>query len=290
MSNWDVSSVTNMDGMFFGARSFNQDLSKWTVKEPDFSVREEDFKIEPIKTLFKLSKELSEKEYHKKAVDIWKEYIKKIIWKIISGWGNPIYDSETGEEYNNEKFTVQLDDGFVLSYETFDFKKDLFFIELEYINNNHCPIEEKVRIITYKNLKDSNFFKDDYESIDDFISDSFNFDLQNTCQLSYIVKGIKPTESQLVFLANSDYWGNYEERGEPSREHLEYIGWDLTITDITESEPNSYEDWKKYFFSFDQLCEYLAKCKIYDYKEALEAGALGEDIDFRHFDISKMEK
>ncbi|MBT6170633.1 MAG: zinc-ribbon domain-containing protein, partial [Flavobacteriaceae bacterium] len=38
------------------------------------------------------------------------------------------------------------------------------------------------------------------------------------------------------------------------------------------------------------ICEYLAKCPIYDYKEALEAGALGEDIDFRSFDISKMVK
>ena len=32
------------------------------MKEPDFSVREEDFKVEPIKTLFKLSKELKYKK------------------------------------------------------------------------------------------------------------------------------------------------------------------------------------------------------------------------------------
>ncbi|MGC6422278.1 MAG: BspA family leucine-rich repeat surface protein [Flavobacteriaceae bacterium] len=30
---WDVSNVTNMDGMFFGAEVFNQDLSKWDVSK-----------------------------------------------------------------------------------------------------------------------------------------------------------------------------------------------------------------------------------------------------------------
>ena len=31
VSKWDVSSVTNMRGMFHGARSFNMDVSKWDV-------------------------------------------------------------------------------------------------------------------------------------------------------------------------------------------------------------------------------------------------------------------
>lgn len=31
ISQWDVSSVTNMSAMFDGAYSFNQDLSKWDV-------------------------------------------------------------------------------------------------------------------------------------------------------------------------------------------------------------------------------------------------------------------
>ncbi len=31
VSNWDVSNVTNMSGMFAGTKSFNQDLSKWDV-------------------------------------------------------------------------------------------------------------------------------------------------------------------------------------------------------------------------------------------------------------------
>jgi surface protein len=31
ISNWDVSSVTNMGGMFIGSDNFNQDLSNWNV-------------------------------------------------------------------------------------------------------------------------------------------------------------------------------------------------------------------------------------------------------------------
>ena len=31
ISNWDVSSVTNMDNMFYGATDFNQNLSGWNV-------------------------------------------------------------------------------------------------------------------------------------------------------------------------------------------------------------------------------------------------------------------
>ena len=31
ISHWDVSNVNNMYGMFYNARSFNQDLSNWDV-------------------------------------------------------------------------------------------------------------------------------------------------------------------------------------------------------------------------------------------------------------------
>ena len=31
ISGWDVSNVTNMDGMFLGNQYFNQDLSSWDV-------------------------------------------------------------------------------------------------------------------------------------------------------------------------------------------------------------------------------------------------------------------
>ena len=31
ISTWDVSSVTDMNGMFLGATDFNQDLSSWSV-------------------------------------------------------------------------------------------------------------------------------------------------------------------------------------------------------------------------------------------------------------------
>jgi len=31
IGNWDVSNVTNMDGMFYRATSFNQDISTWDV-------------------------------------------------------------------------------------------------------------------------------------------------------------------------------------------------------------------------------------------------------------------
>ena len=31
LSKWDVSSVTNMGAMFFGARTFNKDISDWKV-------------------------------------------------------------------------------------------------------------------------------------------------------------------------------------------------------------------------------------------------------------------
>jgi len=31
VSNWDVSSVTNIGGMFYGATKFNGDISNWNV-------------------------------------------------------------------------------------------------------------------------------------------------------------------------------------------------------------------------------------------------------------------
>jgi len=33
ISNWDVSSITNMNNMFNGAIAFNQDIRKWKVSE-----------------------------------------------------------------------------------------------------------------------------------------------------------------------------------------------------------------------------------------------------------------
>ena len=33
INNWDVSKVTDMEGMFDGARSFNQPLNKWNVSK-----------------------------------------------------------------------------------------------------------------------------------------------------------------------------------------------------------------------------------------------------------------
>jgi len=33
ISNWDVSSVTDMDYMFYSASAFNQDLSSWCVTD-----------------------------------------------------------------------------------------------------------------------------------------------------------------------------------------------------------------------------------------------------------------
>ena len=31
LSNWDVSNVTNMCGMFYDCKKFNQDISSWNV-------------------------------------------------------------------------------------------------------------------------------------------------------------------------------------------------------------------------------------------------------------------
>ena len=33
LNNWNVSNVTNMDGMFFEAEYFNQPLNKWNVSK-----------------------------------------------------------------------------------------------------------------------------------------------------------------------------------------------------------------------------------------------------------------
>ena len=33
ISKWDVSKVTNMEGMFYGARTFNGDISKWDTSK-----------------------------------------------------------------------------------------------------------------------------------------------------------------------------------------------------------------------------------------------------------------
>ena len=35
ISKWDISSVRSMYGMFEGAKSFNQDISKWNVSDID---------------------------------------------------------------------------------------------------------------------------------------------------------------------------------------------------------------------------------------------------------------
>ena len=208
------------------------------MKEPDFSVREEDFKAEPIKTLFKLSKELPEKEYHKKAVDIWKKYI----IKEYDGYG--------------KKSNVS--------------KKDLYYLTLENWRDDYGRIDLLIKVLHYQDIAEG-VYPENYAGVLEVFG----------LQIAYA--------DDLIFLTNSDIWGEPEVDNIDGMETLTEIGWDYDDSNPEDSY-KSYENMKKAFFSFDQLCEYLAKCKIYDYKEALEAGALGEDIDFRHFDISKMEK
>ena len=124
--------------------------------EKNFSINlsEEDFKIEPIKTLYKLSKELPEKEYHKKAVDIWKEFIKKEHYgKNWSDESKDLYyldlenrrddynrivlklkvlDSEQiKEEFENPKSLTNSDDRFDFVDILMDFMGDSDFIEIE---------------------------------------------------------------------------------------------------------------------------------------------------------------
>jgi len=204
----------------------------------DFSVREEDFKVEPIKTLFKLSKELPEKEYHKKAVDIWKKYI----IKEYDGYG--------------KKSNVS--------------KKDLYYLTLENWRDDYGRIDLLIKVLHYQDIAEG-VYPENYAGVLEVFG----------LQIAYA--------DDLIFLTNSDIWGEPEVDNIDGMETLTEIGWDYDDSNPEDSY-KSYENMKKAFFSFDQLCEYLAKCKIYDYKEALEAGALGEDIDFRHFDISKMEK
>lgn len=40
---WDVSSVEDMSGMFYGARNFNQDLNNWDIDSEDRPKREHIF-------------------------------------------------------------------------------------------------------------------------------------------------------------------------------------------------------------------------------------------------------
>jgi len=204
----------------------------------DFSVSEEDFKVEPIKTLFKLSKELPEKEYHKKAVDIWKEY-------IIKG------------DYD-EKSNVS--------------KKDLYYLTLENWRDDYGRIDLLIKVLRYQDIEEGVH----PENYTDFL------ECTPDLQIAYA--------DNLIFLTNSDIWGEPEVDNIDGKETLTEIGRSILGRFLPRDSYKSYENMKKAFFSLDQLCEYLAKCKIYDYKEALEAGALGEDIDFRSFDISKMEK
>ena len=235
----------------------------------DFSVSEEEFKVEPIKTLFKLSKELSKEEYLKKAKQIWKEFITSFLKKHY--------------KESDAKFYGKIDQD-----------KDLFFIDLEYIRDDHYRLCPRLRMSNYDYLLEYNTSDTyDLEGIFDGYQIAHIYELDN-----------KPGESRIVFFANSSWNGNYtdEEFEDMGGWYMEGLGEILPVNDDDEDfyklfyttfdknkENTSYEDMANLFFSFDEFCEYLAKCPIYDYKQALEAGALGEDIDFRSFDISKME-
>ena len=226
----------------------------------DFSVSEEEFNAEPIKSLYKLSKELSKEEYLKKAKQIWKEFVIKRHKKNI------------------------------------DYDKDLFFIDIHNNRDDHYRLEPGIRVLSYQDMTslddDGMLHLADYAITDSYWDEGFF----EGYQIAHIHEyDIKTGEPRMVFFANSSWNGNYSEEEEDE------MGWEREgvctilptnkslheIQDVHESQ--GYEDVVKLFFSFDEICEYLAKCPIYDYKEALEAGALGEDIDFRSFDISKME-
>ena len=235
----------------------------------DFSVSEEEFNAEPIKSLYNLSKELSKEEYLKKAKQIWKEFITNFLKK---------HYKESDAEF----------------YGKIDQDKDLFLIDLEYTKDDHYRLCPRLRMSNYDYLLEYSSINDTYDLEEIF--DGY--------QIAYIPENDNKTgESRIVFLANSSWNGNYTED-----DFEEMGGWDMYGLDIIlpahdedlfykifyttfdiNKENTSYEEMASLFFSFDEICEYLAKCPIYDYKEALEAGALGEDIDFRSFDISKME-
>jgi len=226
----------------------------------DFSVSEEEFNAEPIKSLYNLSKELSKEEYLKKAKQIWKEFVIKRHKKNI------------------------------------DYDKDLFFIDIHNNRDDHYRLEPGIRVLSYKEMTslddDGMLHLADYAITDSYWDEGFF----EGYQIAHIHEyDIKTGEPRMVFFANSSWNGNYSEEDEDE------MGWEregvCTILPTNKSlheiqdvhDSLAFEDVVKLFFSFDEICEYLAKCPIYDYKEALEAGALGEDIDFRSFDISKME-
>ena len=235
----------------------------------DVYVSEEEFNAEPIKSLYNLSKELSKEEYLKKAKQIWKEFITNFLKK---------HYKESDAEF----------------YGKIDQDKDLFLIDLEYTKDDHYRLCPRLRMSNYDYLLEYSNINDTYDLEEIF--DGY--------QIAYIPENDNKTgESRIVFLANSSWNGNYTED-----DFEEMGGWDMYGLDIIlpahdedlfykifyttfdiNKENTSYEEMASLFFSFDEICEYLAKCPIYDYKEALEAGALGEDIYFRSFDISKME-
>ena len=242
---------------------------KERISKADFSVSEEEFKAEPIKTLYKLSKVLSREEYLKKAKEIWKEYITSFLNKHY--------------EESDAKFYGKIDQD-----------KDLFIIDLEYVRDDHYRLCPRLRMSNYDYL-----LKND-------VSDMYDLDgfFDGCEQIAHIYEqDNKPGEPCIVFFANSSWGGNYteEEFEDMGGWYMEGLGYIISINADEEDfdeffnnfdrnkENASYEDMANLFFSFDQICEYLAKCPIYDYKEALEAGALGEEIDFTSFDISKME-
>ncbi|MBT6169477.1 MAG: hypothetical protein HOH98_01890, partial [Flavobacteriaceae bacterium] len=217
----------------------------------DFSVNEEDFKGEPIKTLYKLSKELSKEEYLNKAKQIWKEFITSFLKK---------HYKESDTEF----------------YGKINQDKDLFLIDLEYIKDDHYRLFGRLRMSNYDYLLEYSSINDTYDLEEIF--DGY--------QIAYIAENDNKTnEPSIVFLVNSSWNGNYTEDDLDNLFACEMDSLDIilpthdedlfykifyTTFDINK-ENTSYEKMASLFFSFDEICEYLAKCPIYDYKEALEA-------------------
>ena len=52
LNNWDVSNVKNMWRMFSGARSFNQPLNKWNVSIPKYDEFIQSFKVTDTEGMF----------------------------------------------------------------------------------------------------------------------------------------------------------------------------------------------------------------------------------------------
>jgi hypothetical protein len=247
------------------------DLEQKERKERiDFSISKEEFKVEPIKSLYDLSRELPEKEYFNKAKGVWKDYMTNFL-------------KRNKKKIDNEHYTK------------INLNKDLFYIDLEYTRDDHCRLIPRLRTFNYEFIKEEQAY-DGYELEGFFGSNDESY------QISYIdfeKVSEKYSEPLLVFMANSSWIGNYTDKDIDNMGGYELYGLDEILQNNQDpsdlvTDDASYEYVSKFFFSFDQICEYLAKCPIYDYKETLDAGALFSkhtgNLDFTSFDISNIEK